>query len=102
MKYEFTWREKTMFNKKSSFVPAALILASFVGVSAANAQDTACPYTLASLQGSYAIVTNYGANIAMALATRSLDGNGNLSGTFLGSIAESMGRIGGSSGGIPG
>jgi hypothetical protein len=75
--------EETMFNKKSSFVPAAFILVSFVGVSAANAQDLSCPYNLASLQGSYAIVTNYGANVAMALATRSLDGNGNLSGTFL-------------------
>lgn len=29
-----------MFNKKRSFVPAALILGSFLGVSAANAQDT--------------------------------------------------------------
>src|SRR5450759_1496604 len=74
---------KTMSNKKNSFVPDAFIIVSFVGVSAANAQDLSCPYNLASLQGSYAIVTNYGANVAMALATRSLDGNGNLKGTFL-------------------
>jgi hypothetical protein len=72
-----------MFNKKSSFVPAALIFAAFLGVSAANAQDSACPYTLASLQGNYAVIGNYGANVAIALATRSLDGNGNLSGTFI-------------------
>ena len=72
-----------MFNKKSSFVPAVLILASFVSVSAVNAQSTACPYTLASLQGNYAVIGNYGANAAIALATRSLDGNGNLSGTFV-------------------
>ena len=71
-----------MFNKKSLFVPAALILASFLGVSAANAQTQKC-YTLASLKGSYALVGNYGSNVAIALATRSLDGNGNLSGTFV-------------------
>ena len=72
-----------MFNTKSSFVPVALILASFLGVSVANAQAQTCPYTLASLQGNYAVIGNYGANVAMALATRSLDGNGNLSGTFV-------------------
>ena len=71
-----------MFRKKSLFVPAALILAAFLGVSAANAQNPACPYTLASLQGSYGIVSTYGANVAMGLATRSYDGNGNLTGTF--------------------
>src|ERR1035441_2353165 len=73
--------KKTMFNKKSLFVPAALILASFLGVSAANAQSSACPYTIASLKGTYAVIGNYGSNVAIALATRSLDGNGNLSGT---------------------
>jgi len=72
-----------MFNKKSLFVPAAIILASFLGASAANAQSSACPYTLASLQGSYAIIGNYGANVAIALGTRSYDGNGNLSGRYL-------------------
>lgn len=72
-----------MFNKKGSFVPAALILAAFLAVSAANAQDSTCPYTLASLQGNYAVIGNYGANVAIALATRFLDGNGNLSGTFI-------------------
>src|ERR1035437_2763520 len=83
MKYEFTWREKTMFRKKSLFVPAALILASFVGVSAANAQSTACLYTNASLQGNYAIVANYGSNIAAALGSEYLDGNGIMTRTSL-------------------
>jgi len=74
---------KAMFSKKSLLVPAALILTSFLGVSAANAQRTQPCYTLASLKGSYAIIGNYGANLAMALGTRQMDGNGNLTGTFL-------------------
>jgi hypothetical protein len=76
-------KEKTMFAAKILFVPVAFILISFLGGSAANAQSTACPYSLASLQGNYAVIGNYGANVAIALATRSLDGNGNLSGTFI-------------------
>ncbi len=71
-----------MFHKRSLFVPAMLIFAGFLGASAANAQTQGC-FTVASLQGNYAIVGNYGANVAIALATRSYDGNGNLSGTFI-------------------
>ncbi len=72
-----------MFNKKSLLVPAVIIFTSFCGVSAANAQATQRCYTLASLQGNYTLVANYGANVAIALATRSYDGNGNLTGTFV-------------------
>ena len=54
-----------MLGKKSLFVSAALILTSFLGVSPANAQVPKC-YTLASLQGSYAVVANYGANVAIS------------------------------------
>jgi hypothetical protein len=71
-----------MFSKKSLFVAAVLISTGFIGVPAASAEDQKC-YTLASLQGNYAIVANYGANVAIALGTRSYDGNGNLTGTFL-------------------
>jgi len=70
-----------MFNKKALFVIAVL---GFLGVSTANAQVSAsCPYTLASIRGTYAIVVNYGANVAMAIGTRSYDGNGNMTGTFI-------------------
>lgn len=69
-----------MFTKRL-FVPAVLIFMSFLGASAANAQVARC-YTLASLQGNYGIVTTYGANIAIALGTRTYDGNGNMTGTF--------------------
>jgi hypothetical protein len=74
---------KAVFSKKSLLVSAALILTSFLGVSAANAQKPQPCYTLASLQGSYAVIGNYGANLAIALGRRQMDGNGNLTGTFL-------------------
>ena len=73
-------KEKTMFNQKSVLLAAAFIFTGFLGVSAADAQTTKC-YTLASLQGSYAFTGNYGANAAIALGVRYLDGNGNLKGT---------------------
>jgi hypothetical protein len=73
-----------MFSKNHLVVPAVVILSSFLGVSAAKAQTaTQRCYTLASLQANYAIVVTYGANVAVALATRSYDGNGNLTGTFV-------------------
>jgi hypothetical protein len=40
-------------------------------------------YTLASLRGDYALIGDYGDNVAIALSTRSFDGNGNLTATFL-------------------
>ena len=70
-----------MFSKKTLFVPSALVLISVLGVSAANAQDATCLYTLASLQGSYAVLVNYGANVAIGIQPESLDGNGNLTRT---------------------
>jgi hypothetical protein len=73
--------KKTMFSKKRLFVPAALILTAFFGVSAANAQDPSCPYSLASLQGSYAVLVNYGASVAIGLQPEFLDGKGNLTRT---------------------
>ncbi len=71
-----------MFNKKHLFVPAAVILTSFFGMSAANAQSLTsgptCPYTVASLSGSYSVVVNYGANVALGIQVETLDGKGNL------------------------
>jgi hypothetical protein len=69
-------------SKKKLFASAVLIFTGFLVAPAANAQAQQC-YTLASLQGSFAIVGNYGANVAIALGTRSYDGNGNLTGTFI-------------------
>ena len=70
-----------MFSKKSLFVLAVIVFISFLGVSAANAQDQPCPYTHLSLQGSYAVIVNYGANVALGLQAQYLDGKGNLTRT---------------------
>jgi hypothetical protein len=70
-----------MFTKKL-IVPAVSIFMSFLGASAANAQIPRC-YTASSLQGTYAVVGTYGANVAMGIGTRSYDGNGNLTGSSI-------------------
>lgn len=72
-----------MFKNRTCFAPAALILTGLIGVVAANAQGPACPYTLESLKGSYTVLVNYGANVALGLQTETLDGKGNLTRTGL-------------------
>ena len=52
------------------------------GLSAAAQERPTC-FTLASIKGSYSVVGTYGANIAIALAKRDVDGDGNLTGTFV-------------------
>src|SRR6516165_3098313 len=71
-----------MYKKKSWFIPNVLILCAVVGVSAAKAGEDGKCYTEASLKGTYAVVATYGANVALALALRQFDGQGNLTGTF--------------------
>jgi uncharacterized protein (DUF2342 family) len=58
-----------MFKRKRLFAPAALVCVGLLGMTAARADDAQC-YTLASLKGTYAIVTDYGDHIAQALAVR--------------------------------
>jgi hypothetical protein len=70
-----------MFNTKALLVPTALVLGNLFTVSAALADESHC-YTNASLKGTYAVVTTYSANVALALAIRHFDGEGNLTGTF--------------------
>ena len=72
-----------MSTKKSWIVPAAMVLTSFLGVSAANAQDPTCPYTQASIQGSWGAVGTYGANIAKGFGHRSVDASGVMTGNFV-------------------
>jgi hypothetical protein len=83
---------KPMFSKKSLFLAgasilasflAALILTSFPGVSGAKPEKPQPCYTISSLQGSYAIIGNYGAHVAIYLGREYLDGMGNLTGTSL-------------------
>ena len=68
-----------MSNKKSWFVPAILMN---LGVSAANAAAPQC-YTLASIQGSWATVGTYGANVALGFGQRYIDANGVMTGVFI-------------------
>src|SRR5580658_2182606 len=71
-----------MFHCKNLCVTTAFAFLSFVGVTPADAQSPAC-YTAASLQGQYALIGNYGANVAIAFSMRYFDGNGNITATFL-------------------
>jgi hypothetical protein len=73
-------KERKVFSKNCLFVPAGFVFVSFLGVSAAKADSPQC-YTLASLQGTYAVINTYGANVALGLQTEYLDGNGNLTRT---------------------
>lgn len=69
-----------MFTNKL-YVAAVLLLAGCF----AKAQNNQLPkcFTVASLQGNYAIVANYGANVATSFGVRNYDGNGTLTGTFV-------------------
>jgi hypothetical protein len=71
-----------MLKKRSAIAMTALVLLGFTSVSLANDEDPKC-YTLASLEGTYAVLGTYGANVALALGVRHLDGRGNLTGTFV-------------------
>jgi hypothetical protein len=69
--------------KKNALIATVLVLLGFIAVPSAKADDDdpQC-YTLASLQGTYAVIGTYGANVALAFGVRHFDGNGNLTATF--------------------
>jgi hypothetical protein len=75
-------RSYKVLNKNALPVHAALVLVAFFNASAAPAHEDPQCYTVASVEGTYAIVGTYGANVALALGLRHFDGNGNLTGTF--------------------
>lgn len=64
-------------------ITAAITIGSVLTTVSARAQDTPTCFDLASLQGNYTIIGTYGANVAIALAKRYMDGKGNLTGTFI-------------------
>ncbi len=72
-----------MRSRKSWIITVAITVASIFTTVSAHAQDPQPCFDLASLQGDYAIIGTYGANVAMALAKRYVDGKGNLTGTFI-------------------
>ena len=60
-----------------------LILSGFLGsASAANAEQPRC-YTVQSLQGAWAVIGTYGANVAKGIGQRDLEENGDFAGTFV-------------------
>ena len=72
-----------MLTRRTVCLATVLTFMLVTDVVSAKAQEWHTCFTLASLKGSYSIVGTYGANIAIALAKRYVDGNGNLTGTFL-------------------
>jgi hypothetical protein len=75
-------KEKFMSrNTNRLSVMATFILACSFGPSPARAQNTACRYSVASLQGTYAVVLTYGANVAAGQQIEQLDGKGNVTRT---------------------
>lgn len=72
-----------MTNRKSWIITVAITIASFLTTVPARAQDAHPCFDLASLQGNYTVIGSYGANVAIALAKRYMDGKGNLTGTFI-------------------
>lgn len=72
-----------MFRRRIVCLAAVLTCMFVTDVIAATAQEWHTCFTMASLKGSYSVVGTYGANVAIALAKRYVDGDGNLTGTFL-------------------
>ncbi len=72
-----------MTSRKNWIITVAITIASVLTAVSTRAQDTPPCFDLASLQGNYTIIGTYGANVATALAKRYMDGNGNLTGTFI-------------------
>ncbi len=72
-----------MLTRRTLCLAPSLALLLVMGAASAAAQEPETCFTLASLKGSYSVIGNYGANIAIALAKRYVDADGNLKGTFL-------------------
>ena len=64
--------------------PLALtvFLFSVLGITAPRADQPSC-YTLESLEGSWTIISTFGANVARALGKRDIAADGSFTGTFL-------------------
>jgi hypothetical protein len=71
-----------MLNRTSLLVSTALVSFSFLGISGAKADDAHC-YSIADLEGTYAVIGHYQGDIAIALGVRHIDREGNLTGTFI-------------------
>jgi len=72
-----------MTSRKNWIIAIAVSIVSVLAAASARAEDALPCFDLTSLQGNYTIIGTYGANVATALAKRYMDGNGNLTGTFI-------------------
>lgn len=70
-----------MITRKLARLAPSLALLLVMGAVSSAAQERC--FHLRSLKGSYSVIGTYGANIAIALAKRSVDDDGNLTGTFV-------------------
>jgi hypothetical protein len=73
----------TVISRKDWIKAVAFTIVSFLTAASARAQNEYPCFDLASLQGNYTVIGTYGANVAIALAQRYMDGKGNLTGTFI-------------------
>jgi hypothetical protein len=71
-----------MFNTNRWLITAVLMGTSLLGTPEASAANPQC-FTVASLQGSWALVTDYGANVARAFGQRVIEANGNFTAVFV-------------------
>ena len=72
-----------MFTGKTVFFIPVFALMLITGPASSTAQDSKPCFTPASLRGTFAVIGTYGANDAIALGKRTVDGEGNFTGTFL-------------------
>jgi hypothetical protein len=72
-----------MLMKKTRLIPIAFVLLSLISAHAWADDDASECFTLESLEGSYAVVGHYGANVAISLGTRLFDGDGGVTGTSI-------------------
>ena len=72
-----------MTSRKNWIITVAITIGSVLTTVSARAQDRPPCFDLASLRGNYTVIGTYGANVAVALAKRYMDGKGNLTGTFV-------------------
>jgi hypothetical protein len=73
----------TVTSRKNWIIAAFITIASVLTTVCARAQNAPPCFDLASLQGNYTVIATYGADVAIGLAKRYVDGKGNLTGTFI-------------------
>jgi hypothetical protein len=72
-----------MTTRRNWIIAVAIAIASSLTTLPVHAQDAQPCFDLTSLKGTYTVIGTYGANVGIALATRTVDGKGNLSGKFI-------------------